>query len=74
MVSVTKAGLNGIPMGDPSTILGQLNKIVKRVNFGRLRMSLSVAKFNKNSAKLYCSKNSEKPGVTEFYHLADKYH
>mgnify|MGYP001997810173 FL=1 len=52
MVSVTKAGLNGIPMGDPSTILGQLNKIVKRVNFGRLRMSLSVAKFNKNSVEL----------------------
>ena len=52
MVSVTKAGLNGIPMGDPSTILGQLNKIVKRVNFGRLRMSLSVAKFNDNSVEL----------------------
>lgn len=49
MVSVTKAGLNGIPMGHPSKILGQLNKIVKRVNFGRLRMSLSVAKFEENS-------------------------
>ena len=49
MVSVTKAGLNGIPMGHPSTILAQLNKIVKRVNFGRLRMSLSVAKFEENS-------------------------
>ena len=52
MVSVTKAGLNGVPMGDPSTILGQLNRIVKRVNFGRLRMSLSVAKFNKNAVEL----------------------
>ena len=52
MVSVTKAGLNGVPMGEPSTILGQLNRIVKRVNFGRLRMSLSVAKFNKNAVEL----------------------
>jgi len=52
MVSVTKAGLHGIPMGDPPSILGQLNRIVKRVNFGRLRMSLSVAKFDKNSVEL----------------------
>ena len=52
MVSVTKAGLNGIPMGEPSTILGKLNRIVKRVNFGRLRMSLSVAKFDKKSVEL----------------------
>ena len=52
MVSVTKAGLHGVPMGDPSMILGQLNRIVKRVNFGRLRMSLSVAKFNKSAVEL----------------------
>ena len=52
MVSVTKAGLLGIPMDDPSSILGKLNRIVKRVNFGRLRMSLSVAKFNKNTVEL----------------------
>ena len=52
MVSVTKAGLHGIPMGDPSSILGKLNRIVKRVNFGRLRMSLSVAKFDKKSVEL----------------------
>ena len=52
MVSVTKAGLNGVPMGTPSVILEQLNRIVKRVNFGRLRMSLSVARFNKNAVEL----------------------
>ncbi|MDB4280770.1 SpoIIE family protein phosphatase [Flavobacteriaceae bacterium] len=52
MVSVTKAGLNGITMGTPSKILQQLNRIVKRVNFGRLRMSLSVAKLNKDSVEL----------------------
>jgi serine phosphatase RsbU (regulator of sigma subunit) len=39
-------------MSDPSSILGQLNRIVKRVNFGRLRMSLSVAKFDKKSVEL----------------------
>ncbi len=52
MVSVTKAGLNGIPMDSPSRILQQLNRIVKRVNFGRLRMSLSVAKLNSDSVEL----------------------
>lgn len=52
MVSVTKAGLNGIPMGEPSLILEQLNRIVKRVNFGRLRMSLSVAKFNADNFEI----------------------
>jgi len=52
MVSVTKAGLHGIPMAEPSKILGQLNQIVKKVNFGRLRMSLSVAKFNSNNVEL----------------------
>lgn len=52
MVSVTKAGLNGIPMGSPSKILQQLNRIVKRVNFGRLRMSLTVAKLEQDSIEL----------------------
>ena len=52
MVSVTKAGLSGINMADPSTILNKLNSIVKRVNFGRLRMSLSVAKINNGSLEL----------------------
>ena len=52
MVSVTKAGLNGIEMLNPSAILKKLNSIVKRVNFGRLRMSLSVAKINNTSIEL----------------------
>ncbi len=41
-----------INMADPSTILNKLNSIVKRVNFGRLRMSLSVAKINNGSLEL----------------------
>ena len=52
MVSVTKAALSGIPMSIPSKILEQLNGIVKKVNFGRLRMSLSVAKINHDSIEL----------------------
>ena len=52
MVSVTKAGLSGIKMADPSSILNKLNSIVKRVNFGRLRMSLSIAKINNGSLEL----------------------
>ena len=52
MVSVTKAGLNGIKMSNPGSILNHLNSIVKRVNFGRLRMSLSVAKINNGSVEL----------------------
>ena len=52
MVSVTKAGLNGVNMQDPSNILNKLNTIVKRVNFGRLRMSLSIAKMNNGSVEL----------------------
>ena len=52
MVSVTKAALSGIPMSSPSKILEQLNGIVKKVNFGRLRMSLSVAKINEDTIEL----------------------
>ena len=52
MVSVTKAALSGIPMSTPNKILEQLNGIVKKVNFGRLRMSLSVAKINGETIEL----------------------
>ena len=37
MVSVTKAGLNGIELESPSNMLSKLNQIVKKVNFGRIR-------------------------------------
>ena len=52
MVSVTKAGLSGIPLTSPGEILRQLNLIVKRVNFGRLRMSLNIAKIGTSSVEL----------------------
>ncbi|MBL6826202.1 MAG: SpoIIE family protein phosphatase, partial [Balneolaceae bacterium] len=52
MVSVTKAGLNGVELNSPSTMLGKLNTIVKKVNFGRIRMSLSVVKLEENSIEI----------------------
>ena len=49
MVAVTKAALNGIELEDPSTMMQKLNKIVRRINFGTLRMSLSIAAITKDS-------------------------
>ena len=52
MVSVTKAGLNGIALSEPGEILHKLNLIVKRVNFGRLRMSLNIAKVCESTVQI----------------------
>ena len=52
MVSVTKAGLNGIALTQPGEILRQLNLIVKRVNFGRLRMSLNIARICESTVQI----------------------
>ena len=43
LVSITKAGLIGIPTMDPNLILKDLNQIVKKVDLGLLRMSLNIA-------------------------------
>jgi len=69
MVSVTKAGLNGVELESPSNMLSKLNQIVKKVNFGRIRMSLSVVKLEENTIEissaamppyyLYKSKNNQ---------------
>ena len=53
MVSITKAGLAGIDSDSPKEILYRLNNVVRRVNTGRLRMSLSVCIFRDN--KLFIS-------------------
>jgi serine phosphatase RsbU (regulator of sigma subunit) len=42
MVSITKAGLNGIDAQSPSTTLQKLNNVVKKVDLGTLRMSLNI--------------------------------
>lgn len=42
MVSIAKAGLNGISVDFPNKILGQLNRVVKKVDLGTMRMSLNI--------------------------------
>ena len=49
MVAVTKAALNAIELEQPSDMMKKLNKIVRKVNFGTLRMSLSIAAINDNT-------------------------
>ena len=48
MVSITKAGLAGMDLNSPDQILNKLNKVVRRVDTGRLRMSLTVCIFRDN--------------------------
>ena len=52
MVSITKAGLLGIDSNDPNFILKTLNKIIKKVDIGRLRMSLNLVHFQNGSMKM----------------------
>ena len=52
MVSVTKAGLNGISPVKPNNILQKLNGVVKRIDLGTLRMSLNIAEITFNEVYL----------------------
>ena len=52
MVSVTKAGLNGIDALPVDTILHKLNNIVKNIDLGTLRMSLNVVQIKSNEFEL----------------------
>jgi len=52
MVSVTKAGLNGISPVKPNKILQRLNGVVKRIDLGTLRMSLNIAEITKDEVYL----------------------
>lgn len=52
MVSVTKAGLNGISAVKPNKILKRLNAVVKRIDLGILRMSLNVVEFGTDEIAL----------------------
>ena len=67
MVAVTKAALNGIELEDPSTMMQKLNKIVRKINFGTLRMSLSIAAVNKDSITI----SSAAMPPTYFFSAAD---
>jgi serine phosphatase RsbU (regulator of sigma subunit) len=52
MVSVTKAGLNGINPVKPHKILQRLNGVVKRIDLGTLRMSLNIAEITQDEVYL----------------------
>jgi serine phosphatase RsbU (regulator of sigma subunit) len=52
MVSVTKAGLNGINPVKPHKILQRLNGVVKRIDLGTLRMSLNIAEITQDEIYL----------------------
>jgi len=66
MVSITKAGLNGIDPKMPNLILEQLNKVIKRVDLGVLRMSLNMVKFDQD--KIYLASAAMPP----MYHFVAK--
>jgi len=52
MVSITKAGLNGIDSVAPNIILQKLNKVVKKVDLGTLRMSLNIVEISDNKLNM----------------------
>ena len=52
MVSVTKTGLNGIEDVSPDSILQKLNKVIKKVDLGILRMSLNIVEIGNNEIKM----------------------
>jgi sigma-B regulation protein RsbU (phosphoserine phosphatase) len=52
MVSVAKAGLNGIGPIKPNKILQKLNGVVKRIDLGTLRMSMNIAEITNDQVFL----------------------
>ena len=68
MVSVTKAGLNGIDEVKPNKILKRLNNVVKKIDLGTLRMSLNIAEITTN--KVFLSSAAMPP--IYLYHSASE--
>ena len=52
LVSITKAGLIGLPQMSPKDMLHELNRVVKKVDLGILRMSLNIALVKDNQITL----------------------
>jgi hypothetical protein len=48
MVSVTKTGFNSIKELVPNLLLQQLNQVINKLDLGKLRMSLNIAKISEN--------------------------
>ena len=68
MVSIIKSALNGLPILPVNKILEQLNKIVKKIDLGRLKMSLTVSKIKGN--KLFLSSAAMPP--TYLFNIKNK--
>lgn len=52
LVSITKAGIIGLPQLSPKDMLHELNRVVKKVDLGILRMSLNIALIKNNELTL----------------------
>jgi serine phosphatase RsbU (regulator of sigma subunit)/ligand-binding sensor domain-containing protein len=52
LVSITKAGIIGLPQMAPNKMLSALNTVVKKVDLGILRMSLNIAYLKDNQLTL----------------------
>ena len=52
LVSITKAGIIGLPQLSPNDMLHELNRVVKKVDLGILRMSLNIAHLKNNQLTL----------------------
>ena len=52
LVSITKAGIIGLPQMSPKDMLHELNRVVKKVDLGILRMSLNIAYIKNNEITL----------------------
>lgn len=52
MVSVTKSALQALEGGSPELVMAELNKVVKSMNLGTLRMSLTILNFENEKVKL----------------------
>jgi sigma-B regulation protein RsbU (phosphoserine phosphatase) len=52
LVSITKAGIIGLPQMSPKDMLHELNRVVKKVDLGILRMSLNIALIKDNQLTL----------------------
>ena len=52
LVSITKAGLIGLPLDEPNKMLFDLNRLVKKVDLGILRMSLNIVHVKNDSLVL----------------------
>ena len=52
LVSITKAGLIGLPAAEPNKMLQDLNMLVKKVDLGILRMSLNIVHIKKNELSI----------------------